>query len=275
MQVGTLPDNWDWRDVNGQNYLSYSRNQHVPQYCGSCWAHAASSALADRINIMKNNSFPQVALSVQALINCMAGGACFGGDPSGVYEFGFTDGIPEDSCQNYMAADPDDFACSPMQRCKDCRAPSIVKGDPNGDKNCWAVSYKPWYVTEYGTVSGVHRMKAEIYRRGPIACGIEATDAFENYTGGIYSEKKEFASINHEISVVGWGFDEESGTEYWIGRNSWGSYWGEYGFFRIKMHSDNLGIEEYCDWAVPSAFKPEMAQAFSRMKQIYENNKGP
>jgi len=92
-------------------------------------------------------------------------------------------------------------------------------------------------------------MKAEIYARGPIGCGIDATSKFENYTGGIFSEKKLFVSINHEISVVGWG--SENGEEYWIGRNSWGTYWGESGFFRIKMHSDNLGIETDCDWGVP------------------------
>jgi len=43
----------------------------------------------------------------------------------------------------------------------------------------------------------------------------------------------------------------EQNQEYWIGRNSWGTYWGEWGFFRIQMYSDNLGIETDCDWGIP------------------------
>jgi cathepsin X len=93
-------------------------------------------------------------------------------------------------------------------------------------------------------------MKMEIYKRGPIGCGIQATPKFENYTGGVYQEIIGYPALNHEIAVVGWGVAKD-GTEYWIGRNSWGSYWGDHGFFYMKMYSNNLGIETDCDWGVP------------------------
>lgn len=96
-------------------------------------------------------------------------------------------------------------------------------------------------------------MKAEIFKRGPIDCGIESTQKFHNYKGGIYEEHKGYWNINHAIAVVGWGV--ENGVEYWIGRNSWGTYWGEEGFFRIRMHKWNNAIEEDCNWAVPSHTK--------------------
>lgn len=52
-------------------------------------------------------------------------------------------------------------------------------------------------------------MKAEIYSRGPISCGIDATDNFEKYKGfDIYSENQLLPMINHIISVVGFGEDE-------------------------------------------------------------------
>jgi len=60
-------------------------------------------------------------------------------------------------------------------------------------------------IGEYGGVSGINKMKAEIYARGPIACGIDASPQFIAYTGGIFSEHKLFPSIDHILAVVGWG----------------------------------------------------------------------
>ena len=46
-----LPAEWDWGNQDGKSCLTHSLNQHIPQYCGSCWAFASISALADRIKV--------------------------------------------------------------------------------------------------------------------------------------------------------------------------------------------------------------------------------
>ena len=50
-------------------------------------------------------------------------------------------------------------------------------------------------------------------------------DLVANYTGGIYYDTTGNVEIEHDISVVGYGHDEATGWDYWIIRNSWGTYW--------------------------------------------------
>jgi len=259
-----VPKNWDWRDVNGTNFLSWGLNQHIPQYCGSCWAHGTTSAIADRFNILLGNKNPTpIALNPQVMVNCEAGGNCNGGDPYGVYYHAYHTGIPDSSCMNYVARNIENWTCSDIDVCRDCHGPPPRENETLPE-NCWAVTnYRRYYVNAYYSFGGADTMKQEIFQNGPISCGIMATDGLEAYKGGIYSEYQWWPLINHEISVVGWGFDEPSQTEYWIGRNSWGTYWGEHGYFRIKMHSDNLAIEEDCTAGIPTFNKPNAAMFVS------------
>ena len=43
-----LPAEFNWNGL-----LTKNLNQHIPQYCGSCWAHGTISSFADRIKIAR------------------------------------------------------------------------------------------------------------------------------------------------------------------------------------------------------------------------------
>ena len=200
-----------------------------------------------------------LALSAQVIVNCGAGGSCFGGDPHAVYRFAYKEGIPHASCEQYVAHNPlnGEFDCQAIDKCKDCTGPPPPMGETM-QENCWATDYHHYYVSNYYALSTAERMKAEIYKYGPIECGIESTEKFDTtYTGGIYEELIENPEINHSISVIGWGVEESTGIEYWIGRNSWGTYWGEFGFFKMRAGEYGLGIENDCSAGVPTNMPPQ------------------
>lgn len=191
-----------------------------------------------------------------------------------VYNYAFTDGIPHSSCLQYTARNINNAAgCQPMDICRDCQPPACP-ADKSYDEcmdGCTPVNFTKHYVTNYYGLRGADQMKAELFANGPISCGIQSTKKFHNYTGGVYREFISNPQMNHEIAVVGWGRNATSGEEYWVGRNSWGTYWGEFGFFRVPIGDKtvNLGIQLDCTAGTPS-FTPSPASPAAKKEGVVE-----
>lgn len=149
--------------------------------------------------------------------------------------------ITDETCTPYRARGHDNGAiCSNITVCKNC----------NPTDPCFVPdTYHVHNVDEFGSVAGEQDMIQEILQRGPIACRIAATVALHDYTGGIFTDESWPTGINHDVSVVGFGV--EDGVKFWNVRNSWGSSWGESGFFRVVRGVNNIMIEEDCSWATP------------------------
>ena len=96
------------------------------------------------------------------MVNCQAGGSCYGGDPSGVYDYAYYHGIPDSSCMQYVAKNLPTSTCKPIDICRDCHGPPPPPND-SGIENCIAITnYKRYYASNYYGVSGANNMKAAI-----------------------------------------------------------------------------------------------------------------
>lgn len=85
-------------------------------------------------------------------------------------------------------------------------------------------------------MKGDDNIMSEIYTRGPVSAYINA-DCIETYTGGINMyDTCNTHTTNHAIQLNGWG--TENGVDYWIARNSWGTYWG-----KLRRFSEILFLE--------------------------------
>mmetsp|Transcript_3588 Transcript_3588/g.6777 ORF Transcript_3588/g.6777 Transcript_3588/m.6777 type:complete len:355 (+) Transcript_3588:855-1919(+) len=256
-----LPDSFTWADVDGISYITHSLNQHLPQYCGSCWAHGAISALGDRIKIARNARGDDVNLSIQYILNCGGdiAGSCHGGYHTGVYQLIQDSGfVPFDTCMPYLACSDEstegfcqhvDTSCKMENICRTCDTFGGLGG------KCTEIDYFPnATVAEYGMIDqDIDQIMMEIYTRGPVAATINAEPIVE-YKGGVFDDDSLPKETNHIVSIIGWGMDEVSGKKHWIVRNSWGHYWGEMGFIRVEMGKNILGIEGEVAWATPGSW---------------------
>jgi len=254
-----LPKSFTWCNKDGVNYCTMSRNQHIPQYCGSCWAHGSVSALGDRIKIARKGQGIDINLAVQHILNCGNVGSCHGGSVDGPYQWLHRISKETGSGISYETSNPY-MACSSESRIGLCPHAKWECTDENIARTCSTFpptgfcagisQYPNATISEYGSIMGATAMAKEIYARGPISCGIDASPILK-YSGGIVKEAGE--GVDHVISVVGWGDDPVEG-QYWIVRNSWGEYWGEMGYVRVAKGINALKMEEQCSWAVPDTF---------------------
>ena len=79
-------------------------------------------------------------------------------------------------------------------------------------------------ISEYGTVTGDENIMAEIAARGPVSAYLNANclEEPEYKSGIIMYDTCNTRTTNHAVQLNGWG--TENGVDYWIARNSWGTY---------------------------------------------------
>jgi cathepsin C len=230
-RVKSLPLTMDWREVEGKSYVTPIRNQGQ---CGSCYAFGSTAMLESRTMIMSKGAVKKV-FSPQDVVGCSEySQGCDGGFPyliAGKYAEDF--GVVEESCFPYLGKDS---KCMEKMNCTRYRA----------------TDYK--YVGGYFGACNEEEMMLAL-QDGPVSVAFFVTPDFEQYRGGIYHTTgltdpfNPFRLTNHAVLLVGYG--EKEGVKYWTVKNSWGSSWGEDGFFRIRRGTNELNIESMAIVSTP------------------------
>ena len=79
----------------------------------------------------------------------------------------------------------------------------------------------------------------QLISKQPYTAGIALCPALKQYKGGIFEDEEcGGVGINHSVVIVGYGREGE--VEYWIVENSMGVEWGEDGFGRIRMLTEDV-----------------------------------
>lgn len=90
-------------------------------------------------------------------------------------------GIPDDSCLPYNATDNTKFGneeskCPPEGECLNCM---YVEGAVPPRTECWPVTkFTKYRAKRWGSIKGEHAMMKEIFKYGPITCGIACPVGF-------------------------------------------------------------------------------------------------
>ncbi|XP_029644675.1 cathepsin L1 [Octopus sinensis] len=208
-----LPKTVDWRD---EGYVTPVKDQ---KECGSCYAFSSTGSLEGQ-HFRKTGKL--VSLSEQNIIDCSGpegNNGCNGGLMDQAFQYiQLNGGIDTEYAYPYEAIT------------KDCR---FVK-------NGTGATDIGFHDIESGSEYKLQKAVAHI---GPVSVAIDASDVqFRFYKSGVYYNSEcSDENLDHGVLVVGYGVDEkdESVTDYWLVKNSWGETWGEEGYIKMARNMDN------------------------------------
>lgn len=262
-----------WKDL-------LSDVQHQKE-CGSCWAFAAVSALADRFNIFSKGQL-HLNLSPVPIVLCDTHGAA-NPEPLNdletslkVFEsvqklYGCNGNLLSEAWRMLYTVGTNDQSCMPL-RILDFQTPSscIKLTGPAGDM-CYNYMFNFRSNTEYGTPAKFYTayhvyavpgtpeengseldIRKDIYKFGPVSSAFEVYPDFYTFDPltTIYRSSQAGERIaGHAIVIDGWG--EENGVKFWWIRNTWGKDWGIGGYFRMVRGENHCKIEENVITGIP------------------------
>ena len=202
---------FSWHNVDGVDWMTPVRDQ---AQCGSCFVFGSLGALESQIKVNTGNPYVDVDLSEQSIISCGLIGSCGNG--------GFAEevalqlrsiGVTDESCYPYLA---EEGQCS--ERCRDWVNRSVRIASAH-------MSARPWSESQ---------LKSRIVQ-SPVIVNMQVYDDFYGYKSGVYSRSSSAEPSGwHMVALVGWDDIDFS----WIVRNSWGSNWGDRGYFKISRSAD-------------------------------------
>ncbi len=220
-----FPPAWDWRDVDGADWTTPIRDQRA---CGSCVAFGTVGVLETMLKRYHDDAGLEVDLSEAHLFFCGCGACCDKGWwPSYALDYARDSGVPDEACFPYQ---DHNMPCS--DSCDDWPSRAVR-------------------VVNWSEVLDVGVRKEWLATKGPMVGCMAVYRDFFSYTGGVYRHTSGSLAGYHAICVVGYS----EADECWICKNSWGTGWGEAGWFRIGY--GECGIDsEFAMYGVESVTPP-------------------